>query len=70
MQIDTSRNFVDFIDNIWNFTSEQSLLSPNGLQGYGGINLYDNEYFYACVAGSSMPGNDLSLKYPGTVSEN
>jgi len=59
--INNTGGYFDFADNIWNFTSSNSYLSNNLIDGNGIISNYNNEYFYAYET------NYSSLQYPLNV---
>ncbi|HMF31692.1 MAG TPA: thermopsin [Candidatus Lokiarchaeia archaeon] len=70
VEIDTSQNYVTFLDNIWNFSSAPhyaSTISRAGIVGSGSVGSYGNGSFYGVVAGSGLPGNGISLTYPCTI---
>ncbi len=52
-------NTVQFLDNIWNFSSPQFVMTPNVFSSYGG-NLVAPEFYYAI-------GPAFSVTYPFTV---
>jgi len=59
--INNTGGYFYFIDNIWNFTSENSYLSNNLIEGNGVISNYGNEYFYVYET------NNFVLQYPLNV---
>jgi hypothetical protein len=59
--INNTGGYYEFADNIWNFTSENSYLSNNSIEGNGIVSNYDNEYFYVYET------NYSNLQYPLNV---
>jgi len=59
--INNTGGYFDFVDNVWNFTSENSYLLGNLIRGNGIISNYDNEYFYVYET------NYSNLQYPLNV---
>jgi hypothetical protein len=59
--INNTGGYYEFADNIWNFTSLNSYLSNNLINGNGIISNYGNEYFYVYET------NYSSLQYPLNV---
>lgn len=59
--INNTGGYYEFADNIWNFTSSNSYLSNNLIEGNGMISNYNNEYFYAYET------NYSNLQYPLNV---
>jgi len=59
--INNTGGYYEFADNIWNFTSENSYLSNNSIEGNGMVSNYGNEYFYAYET------NNFNLQYPLNV---
>ncbi|MCI4358851.1 MAG: thermopsin family protease [Thermoplasmata archaeon] len=67
--LDTSTQTFQMIDNVWNLSSSSSLALPaSSVRGNGTIYTSGNGDYYADVAGSSYPGNDVQLLYPANFS--
>jgi len=59
--INNTGGYYEFADNIWNFTSLNSYLSNNSIEGNGIVSNYDNKYFYVYET------NYYNLQYPLNV---
>ncbi|PVU71566.1 hypothetical protein DDW05_00470 [Candidatus Nanobsidianus stetteri] len=59
--INNTGGYYEFVDNIWNFTSLNSYLSNNSIEGNGIVSNYDNKYFYVYET------NYSNLQYPLNV---
>jgi len=59
--INNTGGYYEFADNLWNFTSLNSYLSGNLINGNGIISNYGNEYFYVYET------NYYNLQYPLNV---
>jgi len=59
--INNTGGYYEFADNIWNFTSLNSYLSNNSIEGNGIVSNYDNKYFYVYET------NYSNLQYPLNV---
>jgi len=59
--INNTGGYYEFADNMWNFTSSNSYLSNNLIEGNGIVSNYNNEYFYVYET------NYSSLQYPLNV---
>jgi hypothetical protein len=59
--INNTGGYYEFVDNIWNFTSLNSYLSNNLIEGNGIVSNYDNKYFYVYET------NYSNLQYPLNV---
>ncbi len=67
--LNTTGNYVFFVDNIWMFPPqvlEKGNLTGNGYMAYAPIKNYSG-MFYSCNAYTDMPGNYISLNYPATI---
>jgi hypothetical protein len=59
--INNTGGYYEFADNVWNFTSSNSYLSNNLIEGNGIVSNYDNKYFYVYET------NYSNLQYPLNV---
>jgi len=59
--INNTGGYYEFADNIWNFTSLNSYLSNNLIEGNGIVSNYNNKYFYVYET------NYSNLQYPLNV---
>jgi len=59
--INNTGRYYEFANNIWNFTSSNSYLSNNLIEGNGIVSNYDNKYFYVYET------NYSNLQYPLNV---
>ena len=62
--LNSFNNSVQFIDNIWNFSSPNSHMLNSTVEGNGTIGKAGRNYFYYDVANNSLPGNNVELKRP------
>ncbi|MEM0141391.1 MAG: thermopsin family protease [Thermoplasmatales archaeon] len=63
-----SRNgSVQFIDNIWNFSSTSSSMLNSTVSGNGTIAKSGHTLFYYDLANVSLPGNNVTLKAPYAI---
>ncbi|MGC8645416.1 MAG: thermopsin family protease [Thermoplasmata archaeon] len=65
--LNSYNNSVQFIDNIWNFSSPGSNMSNSTIVGNGTIGKAGSNYFYYDLANASLPGNNIRLKEPYTI---
>lgn len=65
--LDTSNNYIQFIDNIWNDSSISSSMYSSTVLGNGTIGNSGGTGFYYCWANQYLPGNDVYLSYPYTI---
>jgi outer membrane protein assembly factor BamB len=68
--IDTSSNRVDFLDNVWNRTAPFVNMSASGVSGNGTVDNDYGMYYYWSNASQSLPGSDINLAYPTTITLN
>ena len=65
--VNTSNNFIYFIDNIWNMSSSSASMQSSTLTGNGTLgNSSGTEYYYS-YANQYLPGNCVNLKYPSNA---
>ena len=64
--VNTSDNYISFIDNVWNFSSTAASIYNSTLVGNGTVASSGRTGFYYDWA-SALPGNNVSLTYPATV---
>lgn len=65
--VNTSTNQIFFIDNIWNMSGPSANIQNSTLTGNGTIGDSSGTYYYYDIAGSSLPGNYVNLKYPSNL---
>lgn len=58
--IDTSTDYIQFLNNIWNFSGSGAFMSPSDVSGNGSA-YYG---FYYAGASSGLVGNDITYTYP------
>jgi hypothetical protein len=72
--IDTASNWVDFVDNVWNSSAPVANMTASGVSGNGQIAYLptrESFYYYDCInASQSLPGNNITLTYPATITFN
>jgi len=66
-QVDTSDNYVQFIDNIWNSSSPGASMFDSTVLGNGTVGNSSGTGFYYDWANQYLPGNDISLSYPYNI---
>ncbi|MDG6908569.1 MAG: thermopsin [Nitrososphaerota archaeon] len=68
--LDTSKNQIYFIDNIWNSSGPSASIVAAGISGNGDVancNCSSNASFYYYFADNSMPGNGITYSLPMTL---
>jgi len=55
---------IQFIDNVWNFSSQSAEMHNSTIQGNGTVAKSGFTGFYYDLANLSLPGNDISMVYP------
>lgn len=66
--LNTVVNQVQFIDNVWNFSTSSSQMYASSISGNGGIGTdLAGTHFYYDSASSSLPGDLAYLNYPSSV---
>ncbi len=68
--LDTSKNQIYFVDNIWNSSSPSASIAATGISGNGQVancNCSSNASFYYYFADNSMPGNGITYSLPMTL---
>jgi hypothetical protein len=68
--LDTSSRIVTFLDNVWNVSSPTASISASALTGNGSVAPTRLGNYYYCIASESLPGNNVSLTYPVTITFN
>jgi len=59
--IDTFNNSIQFLDNVWNFSSTGASMHNSTIQGNGTVAKSSSILFYYDIANYSLPGNNISL---------
>ncbi len=67
VHVNTTNNYVNFIDNIWNDSSIGSNMYNSTVLGNGTVANSGGTGFYYCFANQYLPGNDVYLPYPYTI---
>jgi len=65
--VNTSDNYIQFIDNIWNFSSPGANMFDSTVLGNGTVGNSSGTGFYYDWANQYLPGNDISLSYPYNI---
>jgi len=65
--VNTSNNYVLFIDNIWNFSLSGANMFNSTVLGNGTVGNSSGTGFYYDVANQTLRGNDISLSYPYNI---
>ncbi len=64
-QINTTTNYVDFLSNIWNYSSTLGHIYNSSVQGNGIVT--GNDTWYYDFASSNLPGNEIYLPASPTI---
>lgn len=62
MLLNSSSNYASFVDNIWNFSSQNANVYSSAVIGNGSIAYGGSLYFYYDTASANLHGNDIFLK--------
>jgi Thermopsin len=65
-ELDTSNNYIYFIDNVWNSSGPSGSVYSSTLAGNGQFGTYSGQQYYYDVASGSLQGNGVYLTYPST----
>jgi flagellar basal body-associated protein FliL len=65
--VNTSDNYVQFIDNIWNSSSSGGNMFNSTVLGNGTVGNSSGTGFYYDFANQTLPGNDIPLSYPYNI---
>jgi len=65
--VNTSDNYVQFIDNIWNSSSSGANMFNSTVLGNGTVGNSSGTGFYYDWANQYLPGNDIPLSYPYNI---
>lgn len=65
--INTSTHQIQFIDNVWNMSSQSSNMHNSTIAGNGTIGNSSGTYFYYSCANPNLRGNLINLNYPSSV---
>ncbi|MGC8655393.1 MAG: thermopsin [Thermoplasmata archaeon] len=66
-EVNTSDNYVGFVDNIWNFSSPSSSMNNSSVSGYGTVTSSGNSSYYYSIANQSLTGNGINLSAPYNI---
>ena len=53
-----------FIDNVWNYSSLSAEMHNSSISGNGTVAKSGSTGYYYAVAGSTLPGNEINIKFP------
>lgn len=62
-----SMPYVQFIDNVWNFSSTSASMYANSISGNGTVSTSGGTGYYYDCANSNLPGNDMFTSFPITI---
>ena len=65
--VNTSSHQIEFINNIWNMSSNIASMHNSTLKGNGTIGNSSGTYYYYSCANYTLPGNLINLTYPSNV---
>jgi hypothetical protein len=66
--VNTTNANIQFINNIWNFSSSSASMSATGVSGSGQVAFSGSTgYYYDLPNSSSLLGNNVTLGYPSTI---
>jgi hypothetical protein len=69
--MDTSDGSLSFNTNIWNYSALSANMSSSGVYGNGVVSHQGSgRYYYSSLASLSLPGSDILLTYPATITLN
>jgi hypothetical protein len=68
--LDTSSQVISFLNNVWNSSASFANMTASAASGNGQVAPSKAGSFYYCVADQSLPGNNIPLKYPATITFN
>jgi len=66
-ELNTSNNYIGFVDNIWNFSSPSSSMNNSSVSGYGTVTSSVNTRYYYSIANQSLAGNGINLSAPYSI---
>ncbi len=69
-EVNTSNNYVGFVDNIWNFSSASSSMNNSSVSGSGTVTSAGNTDYYYSIANQTLRGNEINLTAPYRISLN
>jgi DNA-binding beta-propeller fold protein YncE len=61
---DGNTPYIQFIDNVWNFSSSTASMYATSISGNGTVSTSDGTGFYYDCANSNLPGNDVYTNFP------
>lgn len=65
--LNTSDNQILFLDNIWNLSGPNAVMSNSSVTGSGTVVSSASSAFYYYLAVDSLKGNNMTLAYPTTI---
>ncbi len=60
----SSPQSIEFIDNVWNFSSQGAEMHNSTIAGNGTVSKSGNTGYYYAIANNTLPGNDVNFVYP------
>lgn len=68
--IDTSSKQINFLDNVWNSSAPSADMNASAISGNGTVDTSKAGSFYYYIADETLPGNNIPLTYPATITFN
>ena len=60
----SSPQSIEFIDNVWNFSSHSAEMHNSTIAGNGTVSKSGTTGYYYAIANNTLPGNDVNFVYP------